>query len=84
MSFKIMKKVADADKLMMNGTEYCQISKMLNQSDKVLRSGFLWGFDGGFEMRAPLRIKALVAPQIRPTVSIFSMSPIIWQSNQNV
>ncbi|PWA97205.1 hypothetical protein CTI12_AA031910 [Artemisia annua] len=74
-----MKKVAEADKLMMNGTEYCQISKMWNQSDKVLRSGLLWVFeeDGFVEMRAPLRIKALVAPQIRPTVSIFSMSPIM-------
>lgn len=84
---KIAKKVADAERLMKKGSEYCQKKSRVIQLDKEFRSFWwiLWGgfFGVGVDLRdssqrsAPRRIAALVAPQIRPTANIFSTSPIM-------
>lgn len=79
-SLRIAKKVAEAVRFTINGKEYCQVSKRLSQFLSVLMTGFWgvfgWGVDLIFlsQMMAPLRIRALVAPQTRPTATIFSTS----------
>ena len=84
---KIAKKVADAERLMKKGSEYCQKKSRVSQLDKEFRI-FWWSLLGGLpgvgvdlrdcsQRSAPRRIAALVAPQIRPTANIFSTSPII-------
>ncbi|GLT98541.1 hypothetical protein SLE2022_160410 [Rubroshorea leprosula] len=86
-SLNTAKKVADAVRLMMKGIEYCQKKRRVSQLERGLRI-FCWSFRGGLggggadlrdwsQRSAPRRIAALVAPQIRPTATIFSTSPII-------
>ncbi|CAN6564377.1 unnamed protein product [Malus baccata var. baccata] len=83
------KKVAEAERLTKKGTVYCQIARSLSQLVREARS--LWWIGPGWarawaeeedlrawsQRRAPRRIRALVAPQTRPTPIIFSTSPII-------
>ncbi|KAL4284608.1 hypothetical protein GQ457_16G002800 [Hibiscus cannabinus] len=81
------KKVAEAERLIKKGIEYCQNKRRVSQSDKDLRifcSSLRGGWPlAGVDLRywsqrsAPRRMAALVAPQIRPTANIFSTSPII-------
>uniref|UniRef100_M0ZXG4 Uncharacterized protein n=1 Tax=Solanum tuberosum TaxID=4113 RepID=M0ZXG4_SOLTU len=77
------KNVADADKFRTNGKEYCHINTSLNQ---FLRGVMIlcWGVFGcgndlmvSSHLIAPFRIKAFVALQTSPTVTIFSTSPTI-------
>lgn len=82
-SLRIAKKVADAERFTMKGTEYCQVSKRLNQFSMVLRTWlcwdlFVWAIDLIFssQISAPFRMRALVAPQTSPTATIFCTSPI--------
>lgn len=86
------KKVAEADRFIKNGSEYCQNKKSLTQlsnETKIFRRR-LGGFDCGAEddlivwsqRSAPRRIRAFVAPQTKPTATILSMSPIIRSINQ--
>lgn len=78
------KKVADAERFRKKGTEYCQKNITLSKFWTEERS--LWWSFGGFgeeednfrdrwsHRSAPRRNKALVAPQTRPTATIFSIS----------
>lgn len=82
------KNVAEAERLIRKGTEYCQKRRRLIQSRRaimILRR--IWRGGGGgdsvvddfllSQARAPRRIRALVAPQTSPTATIFSMSSFI-------
>lgn len=42
-SFRVAKKVADAERFSINGKEYCQVSKRLNQFLRVSKTGFAAG-----------------------------------------
>lgn len=86
---RIAKKVAEAERLIKKGTEYCQIERRVSQFLREARNLWWsldgWASGGGLEedsrawsqMSAPRRMMALVAPQTRPTATIFSTSPII-------
>ncbi|KAL0410630.1 UNVERIFIED_CONTAM: hypothetical protein Slati_3652700 [Sesamum latifolium] len=71
-SLKMAKKVAEAERLIRKGTVYCQIKRRLNHFLSV----FVRGVDlrAWSHMTAPLRMRAFVAPQTRPTATIFSTS----------
>ncbi|KAG6428663.1 hypothetical protein SASPL_112916 [Salvia splendens] len=73
-SLNIAKKVAEADRFTTNGRVYCQIKRSL--SHLWSRGVFVWGADlsAWSHKIAPLRMRALVAPQTSPTATIFSTS----------
>ena len=79
---RITKKVAEAERFMKKGMEYCQIERRVNQFLRE-ESNLCWGDGVGVDLRAwshkraPRRMMALVAPHTRPTATIFSTSPII-------
>lgn len=88
-SLKMAKKVADADKFIKKGTEYCHVRRRLSQFLQAASSRW-WSGEGLFggeeeeedlsfwpQMSAPRRIMALVEPHTKPTAIIFSTSPII-------
>lgn len=80
------KKVAEAERFTKKGIVYCQIERSLSQFLTEVTSlwraalGCAWA-EGDLRAwshrRAPRRIRALVAPQTRPTAIIFSTSPTI-------
>lgn len=80
---RMAKKLAEAEILMRNGTVYCQINSRFTQF-LIEATSFWRRLDGGLEdatdrswrsqRTAPRRISALVAPQTRPTATIFSAS----------
>lgn len=80
------KKVAEAERFTKKGIVYCQIERSLSQLLTEVTSlwraalGCAWAEEdlrAWSHRRAPRRIRALVAPQTRPTAIIFSMSPTI-------
>lgn len=83
---RIAKKVAEAEMFMRNGTVYCQINSRFTHF-LIQATSFWRRFDGADEgatdcswrshSTAPRRISALVAPQTRPTATIFSASATI-------
>lgn len=86
-SLKMAKKVAEADKFIKKGTEYCHVRRRSNQFFTVARNRW-WSEEGLFgcieedlnfwsQTSAPRRIIALVEPHTKPTAIIFSKSPTI-------
>ncbi|KAK4396991.1 hypothetical protein Sango_1535700 [Sesamum angolense] len=73
-SLKMAKKIAEAERLIRKGTVYCQIKRRLSHFLSV--GVFVRGVDlrAWSHMTAPLRMRAFVAPQTRPTATIFSTS----------
>ncbi|KAJ1437978.1 hypothetical protein SESBI_03408 [Sesbania bispinosa] len=81
-SERMAKKVAEAERLMRKGTEYCQIQRSLNQLRREKRNfwlrvecgcGFGEDFRASSQRSAPRRMIAFVAPHIKPTAIIFSI-----------
>ncbi|CAL1414348.1 unnamed protein product [Linum trigynum] len=91
-SLRRAKKVAEAERLIKKGMEYCQNSRrliaLLSEEMSFRWSAVDFGAAAGDPgdllsySRAPRRIKALVAPQMRPTATIFSTSPGIDGSSR--
>lgn len=85
---RMAKKVAEAERFIKKGTEYCQIERRVSQFLSEAMSLLWGGACGGLEVdlrassqsSAPRRMMALVAPQTRPTATIFSTSPIMARS----
>jgi len=82
-SERMAKKVAEAERLMRKGMEYCQMERSLNQFPREMRTFWLigeWGcgfaedFRASSQRSAPRRMIALVAPHTIPTAIIFSIS----------
>lgn len=87
-SERMEKKVAEAERLMRKGMEYCQIERSLSQllrESEIFWERFVEGGCGCFEdlrassqRSAPRRMTAFVAPHTMPTAIIFSIfTPIV-------
>jgi len=81
-SERMAKKVAEAERLMRKGMEYCQMERSLNQFPREMRifwpmddcgCGFAEDLRASSQRSAPRRMIALVAPHTIPTAIIFSI-----------